>query len=238
MAGSGLNAWNTDPDPETLNFHLRQWAEPYRSTVHFAEFIKEKMQSARAVIDAGCGGGAPTAYLAEKYRNTRWLGLDEASELLLHARVAPNLAFEVDSLENLHVRFGINGVVLLATLSWMENYEVPLHQIATRIRPDWIAASTLLYDGNIDARIIITEHERPRQSYHNVYALPGLTKFMNGEGYGFVKSEPFRIDIDLPKPNNPDLMGSYTLEAGSGRIVCSGPLILPWHFVMYERRGV
>ena len=58
---SELNAWNINPDPHTFAYHVRQYDEPYRSTVHFAEFVADKMKDAKFVIDAGCGAGAPTS---------------------------------------------------------------------------------------------------------------------------------------------------------------------------------
>lgn len=236
MAGSGLNEWNITPDAETLNYHLRQWNEPYRSTVHFAEFIEDRVQTSSFIVDLACGSGAPTWYLADRFPGCRFLGLDESDELISHARRARNLDFEVDSAENLRVRFGVDGVVLMQALHCMPVPQIPLHQVASRIRPNWIAFSTLIYEGNINCKIIVSEPERPRESYYNIYGLPGLTAVMAQEGYSPVKYKPFKIDVDLPKPNNPDVMGTYTLAAKGRRLQCSGPLVLPWGFAMFERR--
>lgn len=238
MAGTGLNEWNEHPDIHTLDYHLRQYDEPYRSTVHFARFIDFELKNSKFVIDAGCGAGAPTAYLAKTYPNCEFLGLDVSVELIAEARrarVLENLEFQVDDLNNLKINFGIDGVTLMQVLSWMENYESPLHQIATRLKPRWIAFSTLIYQGEIDCKIVVTEYQRPRQSYYNIYALPQLMQFLTGEGYRLKTCPPFYIDIDLPASKNPDLMASYTLPVNGVRLTCSGPLLLPWHFVLCER---
>jgi len=71
--------------------------------------------------------------------------------------------------------------------------------------------------------------------YYNIYGLPGLCKGMLNEGYVCTKHQPFKIDVDLPRPNDPDVMGTYTIKTENGRLQCSGPLILPWGFVMFER---
>lgn len=237
MAGSSLNEWNIKPDAETLNYHLRQWNEPYRSTVHFADFIQDRIETSAYVVDLACGSGAPTWYLADRFLHCRFLGLDSSEELIAHARKARNLDFEVDSAENLRVRFGVDGVLLLQALHTMPAPQLPLHQVASRIRPEWIAFSTLIYEGNINCQIIVSEPERPRQSYYNIYGWPGLVAIMLAEGYVPVKYKPFKIDVDLPKPNNPDLMGTYTLKTNGGsRLQCSGPLVLPWGFCLFERR--
>lgn len=238
MAGTGLNEWNVDPDAETLNYHLRQYDQPYRSTVHFAKFCDFELKNAKSVIDAGCGAGAPTAYLAKTYPNCRFLGLDVSVNLIAQARkalVCDNHEVEVDDLDNLKERFGVDGVTLIQVLSWLPTYEMALHQIATRLRPKWIAFSTLIYQGDIDCQIVVTEHQRPRRSFYNIYGLPQLNRFMAGEGYQLNKCEPFQIDMALPLPSTRDLMATYTLPANGAQLQLSGPLLLPWHFAMYHR---
>lgn len=229
---TALNAWNEQPDKVTLAYHENQKAEPYRSTVHFAEFIRGNMAGAEQVIDAGCGAGGPTNYLAQTFPSTQFTGIDVSRDLIERAEPSHNLDFEVESLEALKVRFDVDGVTLLQVLSWMPNYEQPLHQIATRIRPKWIAFSTLIYPGDIDAKIVVTEHRRPRQSYYNVYGMPGMIRFMAKERYRLVKAQQFEIDVKLP-PVDPNLMGTWTAHG----LQFSGPLILPWAFVMFERNA-
>jgi hypothetical protein len=236
MVGSSLNEWNIKPDPVTLDYHLKQWNEPYRSTVHFADFIERNLEGADYVVDLACGGGGPTWYLASRFPATHFLGLDVSEELISHARRARNLDFEIDDWENLNVRFNVDGVTAMQALHTLPNPQLPLHQIATRIRPQWMAFSTLIYEGNINCKIVVSEPQRPRESYYNIYGLPSLAVVMNMEGYQLSKYKKFNIDIDLPKPNNPDLMGTYTLNTENGKLQCSGPLVLPWGFVMFERR--
>lgn len=234
-----LNAWNEHPDPATTDYHRRQFHEPYRSTVAFAKFIENKANSSRKVVDAGCGAGAPTWYLANRFPHCRFFGLDVSEQLIWDASgidgKPANLSFEADSLTNLRVRLDINGVTLIQVLSWLPGYELALHQIATRLRPQWIAFSTLMYEHNIDCKVVVTEHERPRQSYYNVYGLPRMKSFMQADKYELTRFEEFKIDRDLPKPPDPNIMGTYTLNVGETRLQCSGPLKLPWHFVMFER---
>jgi SAM-dependent methyltransferase len=236
LAGSSLNDWNINPDPATLDYHLKQWDEPYRSTVHFADFIADKLDIADLVVDIGCGGGGPTWYLADRFPGCKFVGLDVSEELINHARRHRNLDFELDDASNLRVRFGVDGVVCMQALHTFPAPVEPLHQIATRIRPDWIALSTLIYEGNINCQIIVEEPDRPRQSYYNVFGLPGLFAIMKMQGYHPIRYKPFKIDKDLPRPNNLDQMQTYTLmtQAGS-RLQCSGPLLMPWGFCLFER---
>jgi SAM-dependent methyltransferase len=237
MAQSSLNAHNVTPDKETRAYHLKQWNEPYRSTVHFCDFIADKLDAAKKVVDLGCGAGAPTNFLANRYPKVNFIGLDISKELISCTKSGPNLDFEVDDAENLLIRFGVDGVVMMQTLHTMPDPAIPLHQVATRLRPAWIALSTLIYEGNINCKIVVSEPMVPRMQYYNVFGLPGLCKQMLAEGYVCTKHQPFQIDVDLPKPNDLDVMGTYTLNTENGRLQCSGPLVLPWGFVMFERHA-
>ena len=165
MSAKPLNEWNEQPDPVTLDYHLRQWTEPYRSTVHFAKFIEDRMSSTKWVVDAACGGGAPTAYLAETYPDAAFLGIDISKELIdiAHSKrlFSENLSFACEDICNPSPRFGVDAVTLQQALSWMPDYQEPLRQLCSRLHPKWLAFSTLIYDGDIDTKIVVTEHKRP-----------------------------------------------------------------------------
>ena len=227
-----LNRCNEHPDPETLNYHKRQWREPYRQTVAFADFISEFVVSGGDYVDAGCGAGSATQYFRKYFPKAHFTGLDVSRQLIALAREQSGGGkYDVDDLSNLRTRFGIHGVTCLQVLHIMPNYQTPLHQIATRIRPKWIAFSTLVYEGDIDCQIVVTEHSRPRQSYHNIYGLPRLTMFMAAEKYTLKRYQPFNLDINIKRPLDSDTMRSWTDHG----LVRSGPLLLPWVFMLFER---
>lgn len=225
-----MNDWNLDPDAETLAFHLRQ-KEPYRSTVAFAEFARPWLQSSKTVIDLGCGAGQPTDWLAQKFPKTQFLGLDASPLLIsLAKQLPPDASFGVGDMHNLTPR-AADGVISLATLSWMPSFETPLDEICKKINPKWLAFSSLLYPGDISCNIVVDEPQRPRKSYYNVYSVTRIQKFLTVRGYRLAKYQPFNIDVELPKPEDANIMKSYTEH---GRIF-SGPLTLPWGFVAFER---
>jgi SAM-dependent methyltransferase len=237
VAMMSLNAWNITPDAVTLEYHTRQHASPYRSTVHFSEFIRESMANVGLCVDAGCGAGGPTNYLATCFPAAQFVGIDQSQDLIDRAEAWPgraaNTSFKRMSLENIEPIFGVDAVVLMQVLSWLPEYVTPLHQIRVRLKPRWIAFSTLLYAGDIDCQIVVTEHQRPRKSYHNIYGVARMAAFMIGEGYALTKLQKFDIDIDLPEPPTPHFMQTYT--AGPSRAMFSGPLYLPWGFALFEK---
>ncbi len=142
---------------------------------------------------------------------------------------------------DLEPRVNTDGVISLQTLSWLPDYQQPLEQIFTKLAPRWVAMSSLFYNGAVSCKIEVTEHKHERTSFYNVYSLPVIDEFCRGFGYRLTRSEPFQIDIDLPKPENRDEMGSYTVNvsadagAKSERLQISGPLLMNWHFILIEK---
>lgn len=230
-----LNEWNERPDAETLAYHARQYDEPYRSTVEFGLFAKDWMYKSKRIIDIGCGTAAASNYLAGMFEKTDFMGADVSENLLAIARKnkwLPNLFFSEFDVLNIEDKYTeIDGVISLQTLHVLPEYETAITQICTKINPRWMAFSTLLYDGGISCKIIVSEPNRPRESYYNIYSLPQMTRYLSTYGYKLTKSQPFIMDRKMPRPSNPDIMQTWTY--GDKQI--SGPLWLPWWFVMYER---
>jgi len=216
-----LNEWN---DEETKKYNEQQWRNPYRSTVAFAEFIRPMMENTETVADLGAGGGAPTAYMQKKFPNSQFFAFDIKPQKNVEYIDMFNLPDDIDFM-------GYEAVISLQTLSWLPEYETPLSQIATKIRPKWMAFSSLFYEGEISCRIEVNERLRPRESYYNIYSIPQVSTFLGHLGYKPRKMQRFDIDISMPKPANNNIMKSYTFHGH----VYSGPLYLPWWFLAYEK---
>ena len=227
MAGSGLN--------ERKDYHLRQWQEPYRSTVHFCEFARHHFDRSRIVFDVACGAGGATHYLAECFPEVHFVGIDLDRELIKLAKPLPNLEFVVGDLYDLEETDHIDGVVMQQSLHTLLDPIFALKKILKSLKPKWFAASTLIYEGRIDCRIEVSEPTIGRFQNYNIIGLPLLSEAI-AETYELADYQPFEIDKDLPKPKNPNIMGTYTLKTKNSRLQCSGPLILPWGFVMFERK--
>ena len=230
MTSSVLNAWNLDPDQETLAYHLRH-AEREESTLAFADFIAPFV-TFNAVLDIGCGAGGATAALQQRFRLTRFSGMDISKRLISIANLTyPNISFSTGDACRLRKLLPFDGVVSLQTFSWMPNIERPLEQICQKINPRWLAFSSLFYEGDISAKIVVDEPKRPRRSYYNVYSIPRTASFMQTQGYKIAGLKPFTLHAELPKPDNPDIMKTWTHRG----LQFSGPLYLPWWFLAFER---
>ena len=232
-------------DERSMAYHLDQFINQKRSTVHFFDFSRELIDRSSIIVDIGCGTGAATHFIAKSSPLTKVIGIDSDFVLIENAKNVtkeiplPNLDFEVADLYQLkEQQFICDGVVSLQTLSWLEELDEPMISIFTKLKPKWIALSSLFYEGDITATVIIDEHKRNRKTHYNVYSIPKLDRLSREFGYAITKVKKFSIDVDLPKPSDFDFMSTYTetivSEEKDSRIQISGPMMMNWYFVMIE----
>jgi ubiquinone/menaquinone biosynthesis C-methylase UbiE len=229
-----------------MKYHMQQWNEPKESTKAFFHFIEGEVSNSELVLDLGAGAGAATYYLASRNLGTNFVGLDYSEELIAIAEETAkqfdltNLLFDAGDCFNLDKRWNkVDGVVSLQTLSWLSEMKTPMTQIFEVIEPDWIGLTSLFYEGDISCKIEVSEHTRNRKTFYNVYSLKELSRLAQEHRYEIVKFERFDIGIDIPKPQNVDLMSTFTEKvAGNSdyqRLQISGPLLMNWYFVMIKK---
>lgn len=233
-------------DPLSMDYHMKQWNEPKESTKAFWEFFSNELSISKSIIDIGAGAGAATYYLANKNSRTDFIGIDYSKELIDFAEKTSrefnltNLSFDTGDQFNLDKKWeGVDGVISLQTLSFLPEMINPMNQIFEVIKPDWIGLTSLFYEGEISCRIEVFEHSRSRKSFYNVYSLKELNRLAVEYGYEIVKSNRFDIEIDIPKPANIDIMGTFTEKIEGSldykRLQISGPLLMNWYFVLIKK---
>jgi len=255
--GSGkkyATAWMEVTRNGDIGFFERQFKTPYRNTVAFCDWLKSSgclaEKQACRVADAGAGMGGALYYLSTQFPNVDFTGIEINPELVdrgqhkMQKLKVKNIRLVVGNiyrLGNAH-RDRYKGVISMQTLHVLPDFQAPLQKMMDMI-PDWIAFSTLLYDGPINSKIETHDYTMPtkgkpyNQKFHNVYSIDLVRKFMKDRGYGDFSSKPFEIDVDLPKPKTGGF-GTYTVKTQEGkRLMVSGPLLMNWHFVTAKRTG-
>jgi SAM-dependent methyltransferase len=235
-------------DSISMEYHAKQWDSPKQSTLELERFLREQVSKSKEIVDLGCGTGAATYFIASRHENCNFLGIDQDNLLIEAAQTTlrtkkkvKNLQFKNGDCFNLSNLKGnsVDGVLSLQTLSWLDSWEEPMKQIYENLKPDWIGISSLFYPGDISAEIRILEPVRERATNYNVISIKELNRHANTYGYEVKIFEEFEISIDLPKPTNEDIMGTYTLKAEKGnvysRLQVSGPILMPWFFVLVEK---
>jgi ubiquinone/menaquinone biosynthesis C-methylase UbiE len=230
-----------------VSYHEKQFQNPYRSTVSFARWLEHlKLLSAKDsknILDIGCGEGANISYLARKFPNSAFTGIDlnktlvEKGNAILKKLKFTNCKLEKGDLYDLDTKYqgNIDGIISLQTLSWLPSYQQPIEEMV-KLKPDWIAMSSLFYDGFIESEIKVRDYsglnKKHTEVFYNVYSLKLVEDLFRKKGYKKFKYIPFEIDIDI-KRNKNGRMGTYTVKTAEGaRLQISGPLLMNRYFIM------
>jgi hypothetical protein len=128
----------------------------------------------------------------------------------------------------------------LATLSWLPDFDKPLSEVFEKLSPEWVALTSLFYEGDITMWVEVEEHSRNKKSRWNVYSIPALQRYCNTLGYRVTRVDPFHLNLDLPEPENKGVMGTYTKRVWSDggnveRLQISGPMLQSWYQLLIER---
>jgi SAM-dependent methyltransferase len=204
------------------------------------------LEDGASVLDACCGIGDLVYFLAQLNSSARFTGVDKAEFLIDEARTHfggnPNVNFEPGDIYALSDQFGAKSFdlsVCKQTISWLPSYEKPDEELMAVTRRA-VFISSLFYDGRIDFETRVREHttDAGREGYnafYNVYGFPIFREFCLSRGAKDVVGFDFNIGIDLPRPANPDRMGTYTVQLQSGeRLQISGALLMPWKIVRID----
>jgi ubiquinone/menaquinone biosynthesis C-methylase UbiE len=228
---------------QSMRAYLRNKPEQVK---FFEELVGPYLTDDVSVLDACCGIGDLLHFLSQLNPNGQFTGVDKAEFLIAEARIHfeenPNVTFAPGDIYALADQFGANSFdlsVCKQTLSWLPSYEKPVEELMSVTRRA-VFASSLFYDGRIDFETRVREHttDAGRDGYnafYNVYSFPIFREFCLERGAKDVVGFDFNIGIDLPRPANPDRMGTYTVQLTSGeRLQISGALLMPWKIVRID----
>jgi len=248
-----------------MDYFFRQLENPYQSTISFFDFLDERhlINERSKLVDACCGSGCNTFYAAKRFRPNRIVGFDYQEEFLSIARDYKSKFYDGQQESETEITFckgdiynvspllsdshqiaAVDGVIFLQTLSWLTDWQKALTEL-NHLNPDWVALSSLFYDGLIEAEITIRRYSRndgviattPHDvSPYNVYSIALVEKFLGEIGFRKFHWQDFHIKCPLEKPHDKDKMGTYTIEETTGRLMqVSGPILMPWYFLIAER---
>jgi hypothetical protein len=99
----------------------------------------------------------------------------------------------------------------------------------------------LFYEGDITCKIQVHKHKQNRKRFYNIYSIPELERIADSNNDFIKKISNFNINFDIKKSKDPDFMGTYTRTLinsnnTKSRIQISGPLLLPWKFILLEKK--
>lgn len=194
--------------------------------------------------DLGCGAGANTRYLSDKFRGIKFLGLDRNNKLIDWA----NASWANDNVSYVARDIGVVGkdaelqspthLLAIQVLSFLPSYTTMIDCIA-RIKPKKVAFTTLSWDGPDDVYIeaVRSLDKGPTKFFNHVIARVNLIKSFAQIGYYETSWEELSIDVDLPGHDENE-WGTRTLKINNdSRLQISGPLLMPWKMAEFSRRA-
>jgi len=248
--------WNTKTS--NMDYFTRQLSNPYQSTISLFDFLEELelIDNDSTIIDACCGSGCNTFYAAERFSLKNIIGFDYQEEFLSLARdyQDKNLesyhcasfiqgdVYKIDEVKDILRKKSIpsiDGIIFMQTMSWLIDWKESLYQLS-RLNSEWIAISSLFYEGLIEAQITINTYPDTKSECtsfpYNVYSIPLVEKYLKGIGFKDIYWRKFEIKSPLEKPDDINQMRTYTIEHKDGRLMqLSGPIMMPWSFVIAKR---
>jgi hypothetical protein len=237
----------------------RDFETPKHSTLAFSDFLSKhnlySTTSSETILDLGCGGGSGLHYLAKSAPNVSFTGIDYNSQLVDWVNsifFANNPKYKLDNMQIICKDWSepqsildaispknVKGVISVHSLCTQKSFKEAASCILD-LGPDWIAFNSLFYDGPLDVLIHIRDHTSSLEDQNpdadfNIHSLHSASQIMQSHGYHLASCETFDIGIHLPPPTD-GARGTYTIKTEwSDYTQFSGPVHLPWHFVLFQR---
>lgn len=244
MKKKGKDVW-LNIGSEELNYHERQYIEPYRSTVSFIEFLKKtksfNTNSRFRVLDVGTGAGANIFWLSKEFPLCEFVGIDISPDLIALAkkkqRNVKNTEFHCLNLKESEVLGKFDCILSFQLLSWLSPKEADrcLKEKFSQAKTA-VAMTSLFCEDDLDYEVKIEDRYNKRVVFYNIYSIPRIREVAKKFGFYLTDFERFELDIDIPKRK--EGLGTYTLPLKNGkRLQFSGCMNLPWYFLLFKKDG-
>lgn len=240
---------------------LNDFVNPKESTKSFFNFLEKNLVlncfENEIVLDMGAGAGSGTYYFSKNKKSTKFIGVDYNRDLV---KWVNDEIWENDpnyKSENLELIYGdwnkpheiinfispstIKSVLSIHSLCTQKNFGESMSKLIN-LDPEYIAINSLFYDGPLDILIHIRDlnnnisDDNPDADF-NIHSLPAGNEFMKKFNYEIFDYESFNININLERPKDKG-RGTYTIKTEfSDFTQFSGPVYLPWCFVLYKKNN-
>ena len=232
----------------TERYFYEQLTKPKESTKETFKIFKKLKIHNLSTIDLACGNGANLIQLKKKLNNDKYcLGIDINKDLLKSGKIYNNF-------NNLELKFGnifnldnklknkFELVTSFQTLSFLEDYSNASLQMI-KLNSRYIFVSSLFWEGLIDFMIKLNflkddsfNRKLSSSFYNNIYSLNNFLNFYRKNGYEPICTKKFNIKKTLKKSFRDFSMGTYTLDNKNKKIQVSGPIIMNWYFIVFQKR--
>lgn len=224
-----------------LDYHLRQYKAPYRSTVSLIDFLKRNVdvKKIKRVLDMGCGGGANIHWLKQSFPEWEFTGIDFDPQ-----------AIDVAKKQNSHSTFFCEDILNLKHISASEPFDLVLSiqviltapfslyeflEIAAPLAQKNIIITSLFSNEYFEQDTIRRDLKKQTSYIYKIDSLKRLEDYLKDKSFD-LNAEEIKIDQDLPKPE-PLTLSTYTVRLENGdRMQISPYMLMPWYALNLTRR--
>ncbi len=231
------------------NSEIIQYEKVYQSTTEFKKFLlknKAINKKTKNILDMGCGYGAQINYFSKIFPNIDFTGWDYSQKAIDFAnKNNPKKSnfFEVKDIYKIKKKKSFfNLIFSIHTFCVFKKINEPIKRLCS-LRPDYIAINSLFYDGQLDVLIHIRDlnnksikDSNPDADF-NIHSLQNTKLIFKTYGYKIEKIKKFFPKKKIKKSG--DGRGSYTINTSFGKnSIFSGPVYLPWYFILAKKINV
>lgn len=122
-------------DPEVYGRYADERSRPFQELV-----ARVRAAEPASVVDLGCGDGALTATLADRWPSASVLGVDSSAEMLAGAPAGPRLRFAQGRIEDWEPAGPVDVLLSNAALQWVPDHAALLPRLVGALAPGgWLA---------------------------------------------------------------------------------------------------
>ncbi len=225
---------------------IRQLKNIYQSTHDFFKFLESNKvlnNKTSKVLDAGCGYGSNIQFISKKYPSIEFHGWDyhkKKIDLAKKINKSKKNFFKRANLLKLKKmkNLDIDLVFSIHTFCCFKDIDKAISSIS-KIKSKWIVINSLFYDGPLDVLIHIRSKENFKNdenpdSDFNIHSVERTKKSLVKNGYKLYKLKKYYPKKKIKRKTKK--RGSYTIKTEFDKnTTFSGPVHLPWHFLIAKR---
>jgi SAM-dependent methyltransferase len=228
---------------------ISQYYKPYFSTLSFEKFIQNNIFNSKKIIDLGCGTGGQLSYFSKRHPDVNFVGTDYNKHLIKFAKKTysklkiNNTKFFFTNILDKKINpqlLNADGFISNHVFCTFKDIKYPLNFIFKH-NPKWVAINSLFYNGPLDVLTHIRSYKKNKSIIKdsnpdgdfNIFSIPILKEIIKNK-YKIVKIEQHFPKKKIKKISNK--RSSYTIMTEINKnTVFSGPVYLPWHFILLEK---
>lgn len=213
--------------------YATQVPERDKVTIELVRRLAEGRDALR-VLDAGCSTGNLLLHLSRAVPGLELTGGELVDDVIEANRRNPDLAgMSFERLDVLHLPAERWDVVLVNAVFYLfpwEEFERAIASVSRALAPGGsLVAFDFFHPFGQDLSIVERSETHPDGLALHFRPQRDVEPLLRRHGFEGVQFRPFGIPIDLPRPERPDDMGSYTRRTEDGqRLLFRGTLLQPW----------